>query len=60
VRVSQKSNQHGQEERCVNHENASGIEEASTRMYDYTGIQNGVVRRFELVFCMAVSRTILR
>jgi len=47
--MSQKPNQHCQEEHDVDHESADSIDEASARMQDYTSICYGVVRWGDLV-----------
>ena len=47
--MSQESNQHGQEEHYVCHEDADTIDEGPVRVLGYTGIQSGVVFNRNLV-----------
>ena len=54
--MSQKPDQHGQEEHCVSYENAGSIDEAMVRMLDYAGVHDGAVHRVELVlFWVSIS-----
>jgi hypothetical protein len=54
VRVSQKSNQHSQEEHCIDHENDYSIEEDVARMLYYAGVRGGVVCSIDL-FWVSIS-----
>ncbi len=42
--MSQKPNQHCQEEHDIDHESVDSFDEASAHMQDYTSIYAGVVR----------------